>query len=188
MVSEFHRRCRIGAGGFQSIGILWRLLAPRHGWVAFTFLSHKVLRWLCPFFLILGLVGNALLVNWPEFRALFVAQLAFYALSLVGGSLPARPRALRVLRLPAMFTMMNAALFVGFWRWALGWQKAAWRRTQREETLPAAVAGPAAAPQSYRYPELAASEQVTFSSTASDATLFEPVVEPQRLLGQSGGR
>src|SRR5208283_870776 len=52
LTCEFHRRARIGAGGFQSIALLWRLLDPRQGWVAFTFFCHKVLRWLCPFFLI----------------------------------------------------------------------------------------------------------------------------------------
>ena len=46
--SEFHRRARIGAGGFQSIALLWSLIDPRRGWVAFTFLSHKVLRWFVP--------------------------------------------------------------------------------------------------------------------------------------------
>src|SRR5262245_5410690 len=49
--AEFQRRSRIGAGNFQSLGLLWRLLDPRHGWIAFTFFSHKILRWLCPFFL-----------------------------------------------------------------------------------------------------------------------------------------
>src|SRR5262249_46481773 len=37
MGAKSHRRSRIGAGGFQSIGFLWKLLHPRHGWVAFTF-------------------------------------------------------------------------------------------------------------------------------------------------------
>ena len=49
---EFRRRARIGAGGFQSLAVLWPLLDPRNGWIALTFFSHKVLRWLCPFFLI----------------------------------------------------------------------------------------------------------------------------------------
>ena len=66
--SEFHRRARIGAGGFQSIALLWRLLDPRRGWVAFTFLSHKVLRWLCPFFLIGLLASNLFLLERPFFR------------------------------------------------------------------------------------------------------------------------
>ncbi|HEX5498699.1 MAG TPA: glycosyltransferase family 2 protein, partial [Thermomicrobiales bacterium] len=36
---EFRRRVRIGAGGFQSLAILWPLLSPRQGWLAFSFLS-----------------------------------------------------------------------------------------------------------------------------------------------------
>src|SRR3954471_98549 len=52
LAAEFNRRSRIGAGGFQSIAVLWRLLNPARGWIAFTFLSHKILRWACPFFLI----------------------------------------------------------------------------------------------------------------------------------------
>ena len=44
--AEFHRRSRIGAGGFQSLRTLWPLLDARRGWVAVTFFSHKVLRWL----------------------------------------------------------------------------------------------------------------------------------------------
>ena len=48
--SEFRRRSRIGAGGFQSLSVLWPLLSPARGWIAFTFFSHKVLRWVCPFF------------------------------------------------------------------------------------------------------------------------------------------
>ena len=50
---------RIGAGGFQSIGMLWPLLSPANGWVAFTFLCHKILRWVCPFFLLAALVANS---------------------------------------------------------------------------------------------------------------------------------
>ena len=136
ITSEVHRRARIGAGGFQSIGILRGLLNPKHGWVFFSFVSHKVARWVSPFLLIAGLVGSAFLVNYPLFAALFVAQVAFYLLSLVAGWLPAKPRFLRFFRLPAMFTMMNAALFVGFLRWLFGVQKVAWRTRVEIGALP----------------------------------------------------
>ena len=111
---EFHRRARIGAGGYQSICMLWSLLDPRRGWVAFAFFSHKVLRWLCPFFLIGALAFNVPLAGEPLCRALLAAQVAFYGLALVMAFVPPGPRALRPLRLAAMFTGMNAALFVGF--------------------------------------------------------------------------
>jgi cellulose synthase/poly-beta-1,6-N-acetylglucosamine synthase-like glycosyltransferase len=129
--SEFHRRARIGAGGFQSIGMLWRLLGPRHGWTAFTFLSHKVLRWLCPFFLLGLLASNLCLIGEPFYRQALAAQGAFYALALLAACVPARLRVLRPLRLATMFVGMNSALLVGFCRWLRGSQKAAWKRTAR---------------------------------------------------------
>lgn len=143
MASEFHRRARIGAGGFQAIGILRGLLRPRHGWVAFTFLNHKVLRWIGPFLLVYALLLNAFMVMWlsipglgekewlPWMAGLLALQVSFYVSSLFTAVVPNRPKFLKVLRLPAMFTLMNVALGVGFYRWMMGRQKAAWTRTER---------------------------------------------------------
>ncbi|CAN5155723.1 glycosyltransferase family 2 protein [soil metagenome] len=147
MTSEFHRRARIGAGGFQAIGILRGLLNPKHGWVAFTFLNHKVLRWMGPFLLLLGLVGNAFLVMalsmpglgekplLPWLAGLLALQVAFYVSSLFTAVVPNRPKFLKILRLPAMFTLMNVALGVGFYRWLMGRQKATWKRTTRSAEM-----------------------------------------------------
>ena len=77
IASEFHRRARIGAGGFQSIQHLARLLSPRHGWVSFAFWSHKILRWLSPFALIAALIVNCALSGAPVFRGLLAVQVGF---------------------------------------------------------------------------------------------------------------
>jgi cellulose synthase/poly-beta-1,6-N-acetylglucosamine synthase-like glycosyltransferase len=129
--AEFKRRARIGAGGFQAITILWRLLNPKYGWLAFTFFSHKVLRWLCPFFLVAMLAANLALIQHPPYHYLLAAQIAFYLLSLVVTLLPAGGKLLKPLRLAPMFTSMNLALLVGFFRWITGRQNAAWTRTAR---------------------------------------------------------
>jgi cellulose synthase/poly-beta-1,6-N-acetylglucosamine synthase-like glycosyltransferase len=135
---EFQRRSRIGAGGFQSIGLLWPLLwFPRHGWVAFAFLCHKVLRWVGPFLLLTALVANLWALDTLAGPAVMIAQLAGYALALVGRWLPNRPKPLKFLRLPAMFVSMNAALFVGFFKWLFRTQSGAWARTQRTGEQPA---------------------------------------------------
>lgn len=128
---EFHRRSRIGAGGFQSILMLWKLLDPRRGWVSFTFLSHKILRWLGPFFLLGALGCNLLLLNNPFYLFCLWVQIAFYLTSLIMSFVPASVRVLRPLRLTTMFVGMNAALLVGFWRWVRGRQRGTWRRTAR---------------------------------------------------------
>jgi cellulose synthase/poly-beta-1,6-N-acetylglucosamine synthase-like glycosyltransferase len=137
ILAEFRRRVRIGAGGFQSIGMLWPLLSPIHGWASLTFFCHKILRWACPFLLIGMLVANVLLVTDPFYMWVLGCQGAFYALSLLGNWIPIRPRFLRYLRLPTMFATMNLALLFGFFRWLRGGQTGVWIRTNRsgEEVL-----------------------------------------------------
>jgi cellulose synthase/poly-beta-1,6-N-acetylglucosamine synthase-like glycosyltransferase len=139
--AEFRRRVRIGAGGFQSICMLWPLLSPANGWVALTFFCHKILRWVCPFLLGTMLIASGLLIANPLYAWLFAAQCAFYALSFIGHWLPAQPRFLRYFRLPAMFTSMNLALFLGFVRWIRGGHTGVWTRTDRVGDVDGAVSG-----------------------------------------------
>lgn len=129
--SEFQRRARIGAGGYQSLGTLWKLLDPRAGWVAFTFASHKILRWLCPFLLMGALASNLVLWIRPFFQEALLCQFAFYTLAVLTAYMPAERKSLKPLRLTTMFAMMNLALLLGFWRWLSGSQNSAWRRTVR---------------------------------------------------------
>lgn len=130
--SEFRRRCRIGAGGFQAIAMLWRLLDPRRGWIALTFFSHKVLRWLCPFFLMLAFLANLTLCGKPIYRAPMAAQIAFYLAAMAGRYVPKGIPLSKALRLANMFASMNAALLVGFCRWLSGTQRGIWQPTRRE--------------------------------------------------------
>jgi len=134
MRQEFHRRVRIGAGGFQAISMLWKLLNPLRGWIAFTFFSHKVMRWLCPFFMSGALAAAWLLAGSEVFyRWALFGQLAFYGISLTVGLIPIR--ILRPLRLATMFTAINAALLLGFFKWVGGSQRGVWRRTERPSPL-----------------------------------------------------
>ncbi len=58
MGSEFRRRVRIGAGNWQALGQCAPLLLPQKGFVAFSFWSHKVLRWATPFLLVAAFAAN----------------------------------------------------------------------------------------------------------------------------------
>lgn len=137
--AEFRRRARIGAGGYQSICLLWPLLHPRHGWISFTFLSHKILRWLCPFFL-LGMLGSTLaLADHPLYRWALLGQSLLYCAAALAHFVPGRWTLLKPLRLPSMFALMNLALLVGFSRWLRGSQKGTWQRTARVGELTGTV-------------------------------------------------
>jgi len=126
---EFRRRVRIGTGGFQSMRHIWPLLHPRYGWLALSLVSHKFLRWLCPFFLLGELVANLCLCNHVFYYALFMAQMAFLALAAHGTRLSGRGHFVKLARLSAMFSAMNLALFVGFVYWLLGRYGGVWTPT-----------------------------------------------------------
>lgn len=129
--AEFKRRVRIGAGGFQTLTRLRRLMLPMYGWTSFAFLLHKVLRWFCPFLLVAAILANLPLLTLPTYQAVFVLQLAFYGIALIGAWLPGNNLFTRFVRLTTMFSSMNLALGLGFWRWIRGQQRGTWQRTAR---------------------------------------------------------
>jgi cellulose synthase/poly-beta-1,6-N-acetylglucosamine synthase-like glycosyltransferase len=129
--SEFKRRARIGTGGFQSMPALWALLNPSRGWIAFTYFSHKVCRWLCPFFLVGALITNLFLLTVPMYQTAFAAQIAIYGVAGLGTRLSHPGLPFKFLRLTTLFAGMNLALLVGFWRWVNEEPQGAWSRTAR---------------------------------------------------------
>jgi cellulose synthase/poly-beta-1,6-N-acetylglucosamine synthase-like glycosyltransferase len=129
--SEFARRSRIGTGGFQCMPVLWRLLAPSNGWIAFTFASHKIARWVCPFLLVGAFAANLMLVAHPAYAALLAAQAAVYVVAALGTRSTGQTMTAKCVRLATLFTGMNLALLVGFWRWATTEPQGAWTRTAR---------------------------------------------------------
>jgi len=129
--SEFKRRARIGTGGFQSLSALWRLLNPAEGWISFTFLSHKIARWLCPFFLLGALAANVLLIANPTYQITFAVQCALYSVAALGTQSTGGRMTSKCLRLTTLFAGMNLALLVGFWKWLTTEPGGTWTRTAR---------------------------------------------------------
>lgn len=133
--AEFARRVRIGAGNYQALVWFARLLAPTRGLVALQFASHKVLRWVAPWLLALALAANAILagvVDGVVLDAVLGVQLGAYGLGLVGLA-SARARQLAVVRVPAYFLAMNAALALGSLRLLAGATAGIWTDTARPE-------------------------------------------------------
>lgn len=128
---EFRRRVRIGLGNYQAFKRFAKLLSPLRGTVAFTFFSHKVLRWLVPHCMLMAFVCNLLLVTQNFYAALMVGQLLFY-----GGAWYAWRRSLtgaapKALRLPLFFVSMNLGLWMGFWRYITVGASGVWARSAR---------------------------------------------------------
>ncbi|MGC9522845.1 MAG: glycosyltransferase family 2 protein [Anaerolineae bacterium] len=127
---EWERHARLGAGGFQAMRRLRELLSPRYGLAAFQYFSHKVLRWIAPFLMIICLVTSALLLSVPAFRILFWLQVMFYFLALVGWGLEALGLKFKPLRVVFYFCFGNAAILAGFLRYAFGSQSVLWNKAR----------------------------------------------------------
>ena len=129
---EFRRRVRIGAGDFQALKWTWRLLLPWKGMIALTYFSHKALRWLGPWLMLAGLIGNLALLDDPFFRWLLVAQSAFYALALGGALLRPLPAVGRLATAARYFVVLNAGLFCGLMRLIAGAARPTWGAAPRK--------------------------------------------------------
>lgn len=132
---ELKRKVRIAAGGWQSMARLKSLLWPSQPLLTFQYISHRVLRWsLSAFALPLIFALNVYLLEEALlYRFLWYAQWVFYALALVGWILENQKLRVKVLFVPYYFTMMNYAVFAGFYRWLKGGQKATWERARRAQ-------------------------------------------------------
>ena len=140
---EFGRRVRLSAGAMQALkrGDFPPIGRPIEFW---QFLSHKLLRWLGPAWLVLLLLANVPLWNAGLFyRAVLGAQAAFYGLALAATfSLPLRRT--RIGGIVFYFVMSHVAMAIGLVKGLLNRQPVAWNRTERTtpacETEPEAVA------------------------------------------------
>ncbi len=111
---EYHRRIRVAMLNYQSLLRQVNLLHPRFGFVAYALLSHKVLRWLVPVFLIVLFVFSLVIPHTELFPLVILyAQLAFYGAAAIGGILLKAGRDRTPFRYPLYFLLVNFALLVG---------------------------------------------------------------------------
>ncbi len=119
---EFTRRIRVGAGGYQTMIYLSKLLNPFRGMISFAFYSHKVFRWIAPFFMIGLFVSNIFLMGMILYELIFILQALFYLFALLGMFIRQR-----LFTIPYYFVSMNLAFLIGFFKFIFGLQKATWK-------------------------------------------------------------
>lgn len=136
--SEYRRRVRIGAGGYQSLSYLKDVIFPRRRGLrrlSFAFWSHKILRWLGPFLLLFLWGGSATLLGEPCYALFWGLQTFFYILAGLGLAFhlrhPEGGKAPLLLEVPFYFVGINVALLHGFLKHLFGKQKVTWSRTER---------------------------------------------------------
>jgi len=130
---EFLRKKRISAGNFQNLYAFKHLTNP-FNLTGFAFLSHKVLRWKGPFYMIIIFVCASVLALQGSTIGLllFMAQLIWYILiPLIDWLLSLAGVHLRIIRHIRYFNLMNAALLTGFVKFVSGVSTNVWQPTSR---------------------------------------------------------
>jgi cellulose synthase/poly-beta-1,6-N-acetylglucosamine synthase-like glycosyltransferase len=129
---EFERKVRTVVHGLEVLFRFKSILNPfKYGSYSLQMISHKLLRWLVPFFMIVVFVCNiSLLSQGYVYEVLFAAQLLFYILVSVA-LLIEKLQDMVIFRLPAFFVMVNLSILVAWYKYLLGEQYVVWDATKR---------------------------------------------------------
>jgi biofilm PGA synthesis N-glycosyltransferase PgaC len=137
VAAEFRRKVRMVAGGYQALWRFRHLLlsaqVSRHPTFALQLVSHKLLRWMAPFMLVMVFCGSAVAAastSSPLWTGFTGVQALFYLLS-VAGWLSARMRRWPFCYIPYYFCAVNLAATLGVWRFLRGRQAITWQKVSR---------------------------------------------------------
>ncbi|MBC8173112.1 MAG: glycosyltransferase [Chitinophagales bacterium] len=129
---EFKRKTRISAGNYQNLGVYYRYLFLPFSKTGFSFISHKFLRWMGPFLIFLAYISSILLIHQNLFYLiLFILQTIGFLMPFIDTALKRMNIHIFAIRLVSYFYIMNAALFLGFIKYARGIRTSVWNPTIR---------------------------------------------------------
>jgi cellulose synthase/poly-beta-1,6-N-acetylglucosamine synthase-like glycosyltransferase len=127
---EFKRKIRISIGNFQNFATFKSLLWPFWTPISYAFISHKILRWLTPFFLICILIISLLLI---PFNNIFIYIALVQALLFLTPLFIPYVKRIKPVLFIAHFYNMNLALFLGCYHYFKGVKSSVWQPTPRSK-------------------------------------------------------
>ncbi len=128
---EVHRKIRTFLRGITVLLANLDLLNPlTHGRFAFQLISHKLLRFVCPFLLVALLTASGMLMDGGMYSLFFWGQTSFYGLGMFGLLFPSLQRVWFV-RASCYFTVVQVCLIVAWGRYLRGHRQVAWEPSKR---------------------------------------------------------
>ena len=121
---EFRRKVRTLAGNYQLMARMPAALLPWRNRLWWQFVSHRTLRLIVPWALIVVL-GTSAAMSGPVYRWAFWCQVAFLAVGAAGTHQTVAKRS-RLAAAIYSFLLLNAAAWVAFWVWAGGRSSRSW--------------------------------------------------------------
>ncbi|MCA9743956.1 MAG: glycosyltransferase family 2 protein [Deferribacteres bacterium] len=112
---EFRRKVRIVNRAWRGMMSMRQLLNPlRYGFFAIQAISHKLLRWLVPVFMVCAFVSNLFLVEVePFYRVMVLLQSAFYLFAGIGLLKREQTEISKIFYVPYYFCLVNWASLKG---------------------------------------------------------------------------
>ena len=126
---EFIRRSRIALRGMQGLIHMRQLMNPfRHGFVAISLISTRLLRWLSPIFLIILFSSNLFLLDTAFYFSSFIVQVGFYFTAFIAYVLAQKGHKLALpFYVPLYFCLMVCSASVGLKRLLSGESGQMWQ-------------------------------------------------------------
>jgi hypothetical protein len=108
------------------------MIDPRkYGLFAFQLLSHKLCRWLVPFWLMTALAANFILASHDElFAAILLVQICFYMMALLG-IISSRLSSSLVFKIPSFFVLVNLSVLFAWIQYWRGERLVSWEPSRR---------------------------------------------------------
>ena len=129
---EYQRKLRTVIRGMAAIAHKPSVLNPfKFGLLAFEVFSHKIMRWLVPWFQIVLLISS--LIVWQEhflFMLLLASQVGFYLFALLG-LLFKTARSKSVIKIPFFFMQVNVAIAHASLQFLMGKRITKWEPSKR---------------------------------------------------------
>ncbi len=103
----------------------------KFGLFTYQYVSHKLMRWLVPFFLCSALITNIMLITEsPLYFWLLIAQGLFYASALLGILFPSLTKVVFI-KIPSFFVVVNASILVAWIKFIKGERVVLWQPSVR---------------------------------------------------------
>ncbi len=127
---EFERKIRTITRGISALMANRGLLNPvKYGFFSWELISHKLIRWMVPWFMLIAFMVNLILaVKSVFYRAIFLGQGIFYLLALLGSWKISESF---VIMIPYYFFQANYAIFIAWMKYLRGERFVTWSPSNR---------------------------------------------------------
>ena len=125
---EFRMRSRVITRAISGIVYLKQIINPfQYFTYSFQLISHKIIRWLVPLFMIIIFVSNLFLLENELYYIIFKIQLLFYIMAFLGFAIDKlKLPNIKVFFIPYYFCFINMAALYGIIKYIIGKRDSLW--------------------------------------------------------------